>query len=406
DTSNRQRHISSAVAYNVWHYYEVTGDQQFLCDHGAEMLIEIARFWASLAQFNPGRERYEIRGVMGPDEFHTAWPGRDPSTEGGLDNNAYTNVLAAWVFNRARDALEVIPPDHARRLRESLRLTDRELELWFDISRKLFVPFHDGGIISQFEGYEELEEFDWEGAREKYGDIQRLDRILEAEGDDPNRYKASKQADVLMLFYIFSADELAMLFEQLGYPFDAEMIPRNVEYYLARTSHGSTLSWIVHSWVLARGDRRNSWRLFKDALDSDIADIQGGTTPEGVHLGAMAGTVDLIQRAYLGIETRGSVLHFNPDLPDALDCLSARMVYRGQELDLTATQDRLRVESRPLTADPIMIAYRGRFRSLSPGNVREFRLIRPEERDRAETDACRPVEAEPPAGERIREPSS
>jgi trehalose/maltose hydrolase-like predicted phosphorylase len=70
------------------------------------------------------------------------------------------------------------------------------------------VPFHDDGIISQFEGYDELEEFDWDGYREKYGDIHRLDRILEAEGDTPNRYKVSKQADVLMLFYLFSADEL------------------------------------------------------------------------------------------------------------------------------------------------------------------------------------------------------
>jgi hypothetical protein len=111
---------------------------------------------------------------------------------------------------------------------------------------------HADGIISQFEGYDALEEFDWDGYRERYGDIHRLDRILEAEGDTPNRYKVSKQADVLMLFYLFSADELALLFEQLGYPFDHETIPKNVEYYLARTSHGSTLSQVVHSWVLAR----------------------------------------------------------------------------------------------------------------------------------------------------------
>ena len=80
----------------------------------------------------------------------------------------------------------------------------------------------------------------------------------------------------------------------------------NVEYYLARTSHGSTLSWVVHSWVLARLDRRRSWDLFLQALRSDIADIQGGTTHEGIHLGAMAGTVDLIQRCHGGVEARAA----------------------------------------------------------------------------------------------------
>ena len=135
------------------------------------------------------------------------------------------------------------------------------------ISRKMFVPFQDDGIISQFEGYEQLEEFPWEAYRKKYGDIQRLDRILEAEGDNPNRYKASKQADVLMLFYLFSTEELRDIFEHLHYPFDAEMIPKNINYYMARTSHGSTLSRIVHSWVLARGDRKQAWELFAQALE-------------------------------------------------------------------------------------------------------------------------------------------
>ena len=114
------------------------------------------------------------------------------------------------------------------------------------------VVFHGDGIISQFEGYDQLEEFDWDGYREKYKDIQRLDRILEAEGDTPNRYKVSKQADVLMLFYLLSAEELYEIFERLGYPFDYETIPRNIDYYLKRTSHGSTLSRVVHAWVLAR----------------------------------------------------------------------------------------------------------------------------------------------------------
>src|SRR6185437_13521247 len=128
-----------------------------------------------------------------------------------------------------------------------------------------------------------------------------LDLILEAEGDSPNCYKLSKQADVLMLFYLFSADELKALFTRLGYPFDGALIPKTINYYLRRTSHGSTLSGTVHAWVLARSCRRGSWSLFSEALRSDVGDIQGGTTPEGIHLGAMAGTLDLLQRCYTGL---------------------------------------------------------------------------------------------------------
>ena len=75
------------------------------------------------------------------------------------------------------------------------------------VSRKMRVVFHEDGVISQFEGYEELTELNWDVYRDRYGDISRLDRILEDEGDTPNAYKASKQADVLMLFYLLSADD-------------------------------------------------------------------------------------------------------------------------------------------------------------------------------------------------------
>jgi alpha,alpha-trehalase len=300
--------------------------------------------------------------------------------------------MAAWVLSRACDVLELLPKTHCRELCERIGLKAEEIERWQEISRKLRVPFHGDGLISQFDGYDQLIEFNWDAYREKYGDIQRLDRILEAEGGTPNRYKLSKQADVLMLFYLFSADELRLLFEQLGYPFDADMIPRNVAYYLARTSHGSTLSRVAHAWVLARSDRPRSWHLFQSALDSDIADIQGGTTPEGIHVGAMAGTIDLIQRCYLGIEMRANVLHFDPALPADLRRVRARLRYRRQTLDIEANHDTLRISSRPQPAAPITIGYRGRFRDVTPGDTYEFRLLKPEERDRDEnrsTDVAR-----------------
>ena len=102
DNTHRQRHVGSAIAYNVWQYYEVTGDREFLASHGAELLLEIARFWASVATYDEQKERYVIHGVVGPDEFHTKYPRRDGL---GLNDNAYTNVMAAWVLKTALQAV-------------------------------------------------------------------------------------------------------------------------------------------------------------------------------------------------------------------------------------------------------------------------------------------------------------
>ncbi|MDP3082084.1 MAG: glycosyl hydrolase family 65 protein [Rubrivivax sp.] len=396
DNTYRQRHISSAIAYNIWQYCQASDDREFLFGEGAEMLFEIARFWASVARLNPAIERYEIKGVMGPDEFHTAYPGADPAQAGGVDNNAYTNLMAAWVLARACDVFELMPATHCRQLCERIGLAPAEIERWRDVATRLRVPFHGEGIISQFDGYGELQEFDWDGYAKKYGDTQRLDRILEAEGDTPNRYQVSKQADVLMLFYLFSADELALLFEQLGYRFDPATIPKNIDYYLARTSHGSTLSSVAHSWVLARSHRPRSWRLFQRTLDSDIGDSQGGTTREGIHVGAMAGSIDLVQRCYIGIEMRANVLHFDPALPGDLGRVSVRLRYRRQVLDIEVDHQVLSITSAASLSLPITIAYRGHYRELAPGNRFEFRLLKPEDRDRDEN--LNPVA--PPAGRR------
>ena len=236
------------------------------------------------------------------------------------------------------------------------------------------VAFHGEGLISQFEGYDRLEELDWDRYRAKYGDIHRLDRILEAEGRDVNRYKLSKQADVLMLFYLFSAEELGELFARLGYPFAADTIPKNVAYYSARTTHGSTLSRVVNSWVLARSDREGSWRFFQEALESDVADIQGGTTAEGIHLGAMAGTVDLLQRGYTGIVTHRDALWLNPCLPAELSCLRVTVRYRGLTLDLDVRQKAVRVHARASNAAPIALGVLGRVHRLAAGETGEYAL--------------------------------
>ena len=340
DLSRNQRHVNAALFYNVWQYYQATHDVDFLRDHGAEIMIEIARFWASIAQFNPVRERWEIHGVMGPDEFHEKYPG---AAQGGLRNNAYTNVMVAWICGVAGTVLDLLPATRRDALRRRTGLSGEEIRAWEDMSRRMFVPFREDGVMSQFEGYEDLEELDWDAYRERYGDIQRLDRILRAEGDDPDRYKLAKQADTLMLFFLFTDEQLRDIIERLGYEFAPDSRRRTIDYYDPRTSHGSTLSFLVHAGVLAAIDPESSWERFLIALESDIGDIQGGTTKEGIHMGVMSGTLDLVQRAYLGTEIRDDVLRFDPRLTDRLDGLSLVMQFRRVPLGVSLEQGRLTV---------------------------------------------------------------
>ncbi|MGO9972926.1 MAG: glycoside hydrolase family 65 protein [Solirubrobacteraceae bacterium] len=372
DLSRNQRHVNAAIFYNIWHYFQATRDLVFLRDYGAEMMLEIARFWASLAHFNPERERYEIHGVMGPDEFHEKYPDAD---RGGLRNNAYTNVMVAWLCELAGNVLSLLPVSRADALRARLEIAEEELRLWQDMSRRMFVPFHGDGIISQFEGYEELEELDWDGYRTKYGNIQRLDRILHAEGEDPNRYKLAKQADTVMLFFLFSPSALRRMFERLGYAYCADTAARNIAYYDQRTSHGSTLSFVAHAGVLAVLDPESSWDRFLVALESDIGDIQGGTTKEGIHMGVMSGTLDLMQRAYPGAEIRDGALHFEPRLPGPIEELSFGMQYQRTPLLVTLDKDRLTLALHPEGArGPIRVGVGGEIRELRPGDRHTFDL--------------------------------
>jgi trehalose/maltose hydrolase-like predicted phosphorylase len=372
DLSHNQRHVNAAIFYNIWRYFQSTGDLPFLRDQGAEMMLEIARFWASTAHFNPDRGRYEIHGVMGPDEFHEKYPG---VAEPGLRNNAYTNVMVAWLCELAHDVLSLLPDSRAEALRDRCGLDDEELRTWEDMRRRMFVPFHGEGIISQFEGYEELKELDWEGYRAKYGNIQRLDRILRAEGDDPNRYKLAKQADTVMLFYLLSEQELRRLFARLGYDYGPDTAAKNIAYYDRRTSHGSTLSFIAHAGVLATLDPESSWERFLVALNSDVGDIQGGTTKEGIHIGVMAGTLDLVQRSYLGTYVRDGVLRFDPRLPAEIESASFWMQFQRAPIQVTLADRRLTLSAHPEgVSRPVRVGIGDDVRELCPGDQFTFEL--------------------------------
>ncbi|MCY7288429.1 MAG: hypothetical protein LH624_09330 [Cryobacterium sp.] len=371
NNSHHQRHVGLAVAYSVWEYYQSTGDTKFLMDQGAEMLIEVARFFASLAHYDEVDDRYDIEGVMGPDEFHDGYPGA-PGT--GLRNNAYTNVMTAWVLRRAVETVSLLENRYCRPLWNRLRLRPDEVDRWGRMSLRLRVPFHFDGVISQFEGYEDLAEFDWDGYRARYSSIARLDLILNAEGDSTNNYRLAKQADVLMLLYLLSAEELRELLEAMGYELPPEAIVSTVEFYASRSTHGSTLSNVVHSWLEARRDREQSWVFLTRALDSDLGDILGGSTHEGIHLGAMAGSIDMVVRCYTGLEIRADMLWLHPVLPKELAEVTFSINYREQPIRLELTPGNLRLQLRAGGATPIRVRVEGQEATLSPGQTRDFPL--------------------------------
>jgi beta-phosphoglucomutase family hydrolase len=313
DYSSLQRHVSLSIAYNIWHYYNITNDTKFIESAGAEMFLEICRFWESKTKYNNETNRYSIDKVMGPDEFHESYPDSD---EGGLRDNAYTNIMTAWMISKSQQIYDLLDANAKVALVNKISFDESELEKWKDIQSKLNLVINDESIISQYDGYFDLKELNWEYYKERYHDIHRMDRILKSEGKSADDYKVAKQADTLMTYYNLENDEITEILNNLQYELPEDYLKSNLKYYLQRTSHGSTLSRVVHSQLANIIDDKNlSWELYKEALTSDYNDIQGGSTSEGIHAGVMAGTIMIAISSYGGVDLRGKLLRINPKLP-------------------------------------------------------------------------------------------
>nr|NQU92277.1 glycoside hydrolase family 65 protein [Bacteroidota bacterium] len=351
DFSSLQRHVSLAITYNIWEYFKITGDKDFIKAYGAEMFLEICRFWAGKTFRDEKTGRYSIKNVMGPDEFHEAYPN---SNEGGLKDNTYTNLMVAWSMDRAFDLLDAFDEKVQSGIKAEIGLTDFELNGWKDISKHLNIVIeHD--ILAQYDGYLELKELDWDYFREKYGNVYRMDRLLKSERKSADDYKVAKQADTLMTFYNLPEQEVTHILNRLGYKLKPGYLKDNLEYYLQRTSHGSTLSRVVHAQLANMiDDKKLSWELYLDALTSDYNDIQGGTTGEGIHSGVMAGTILVALQTYAGVDIRNGQLTINPNLPDHWRKISFNLTLQGNsfiigigneeiEIDYSGVQDEMPV---------------------------------------------------------------
>lgn len=345
DYSSLQRHISIAIAYNTWSYFQITDDLDFMIDKGAELFLEICRFWASKAEWNETESRYNILKVMGPDEFHEEHPA---SPGGGVKDNAYTNIMVAWLFEKAAEIWELLPETVRNTIAEKISLGKDEIPNWISIAKQLNVLVSTEGIISQFDGYFELAELDWDAYRKKYDNIYRLDRILKAEGKSPDDYKLAKQADTLMCYYNLDEEVISSLLKRMGYKIDDQILKKNYDYYITRTSHGSTLSKVVHAYLAnLLGDHDLGWRLYSEALESDYTDIQGGTTAEGIHAGVMGGTVLMAITSFAGINFKRSCLKINPNLPKKWKQLRFGFTFKKCRylMAITSQEVELKIES-------------------------------------------------------------
>ena len=326
DNSRRQRHVSLAIVYNLWIYLQLTDDESILTDGGLDLLIETTKFWLNKAELGSD-SRYHIAGVMGPDEYHEAYPGQ----EGGICDNAYTNLMLTWQLNWLTE-LSVkgfeIPADL---LEESQKVREN-----------LYLDIDENGVIAQYAKYFELKEVDFAAYEAKYGDIHRIDRLMKAEGISPDEYQVAKQADTLMLMYNLGHEHVIKLVKQLGYELPKNWLKVNRDYYLARTVHGSTTSRPVFAGIDVKlGDFDEALDFLITAIGSDYYDIQGGTTAEGVHIGVMGETLEVIQNEFAGLTLRDGYFSIAPHLPKSWTKLKFSQIFKGCQVEILIEKGQL-----------------------------------------------------------------
>jgi trehalose/maltose hydrolase-like predicted phosphorylase len=291
-----QHHVVADVAFGFWTHWRWTGDDAFMRDCGAEVLIETARFWASrVTETKPGR--YEIHRVIGPDEDHEG-DGR------GVDNNIYTNVMARWNLGTASDIadwLRTTWPGPARALRRKLSLSDGEIARWREIANGIVVRFDPKTkLYPQFDGYFDLPK------------AIRSNQTFATQG----KTRWIKQPDVLMTLG---------LFPELATP---AIWRANFDLYEPATTHRSSLSPAVHAvYALRAGRTAKAYRYLKRGLGIDYGNI--GANNDGIHAASLGGAWQAAVFGFGGVGLDGDTLVIEPDLSAPWRSLDFRIHYRG-----------------------------------------------------------------------------
>ena len=321
-----EQHITSDIIFALWQYYAATDDQDFMDRYGYEMTIETARFWNSRLEWIEENNRYEIRDVIGPDEYKEH-----------VDNNAYTNYmahenmrLAAQVIACIRDEKKDIYGKMQKLMQEegtSLEQLQEELK---DKMKKLYLPQPDEktGIIPQFDGYFDLKEIDLS----VYKNASVVGTVFhDYSGEDVQGMQAGKQADIVELLYQM---------EDITTP---DNKAKNYVYYEARTLHDSSLSKAIHSITACDlGMEKEAYDMFMSAALTDLGQ-EMKSSDAGIHSANMGGVWQDVVMGFGGIRIRDGHLRIAPNCPKQWEKFTYPLYWKGNELHITVCKDGVEV---------------------------------------------------------------
>jgi maltose phosphorylase len=313
-------HRNGAIAFAIYNYIRYTGDQSYLAAYGLEVLIGIARFWKQRVNWSAEKNSYVILGVTGPNEY-----------ENNINNNWYTNKLAAWCMSYAKEAAEYVKGTDAEEYLRIVGLTnfqeDQEFADWTSIAEQMYYPFDTKhNVYLQQDGYMDKEQI-------LVADLKPEDRPLNQKWswDRILRSCFIKQADVLQGMYFFE-DE-----------FDLETIKRNFKFYESRTVHESSLSPCVHSILAARlSDEEKAYEFYLRTARLDLDDYNNDTE-DGLHITSMAGTWMSIVEGFAGMKVRDNQLQFNPFVPSQWKSFSFNIGFRGTQLKIKISSTQISI---------------------------------------------------------------
>jgi alpha,alpha-trehalose phosphorylase len=317
-------HINSAIADAVRRYVNATCDEAFYSGPGMELLVETARLWRSLGHHD-AEGRFRIDGVTGPDEYTAI-----------VDNNTYTNLMAARNFRAAAAAVRAFPKQAS-----DLGADEQEIELWRDAAQHVVVPFDEElGVTQQSAGFTRYRHWAFrETPPEAYPLLLHFPYYLLYSS------QVIKQADLVLALYI------------CGDAFTSEQKLRDFEYYEAVTVRDSSLSASTQAIVAAEvGHLDLAYKYFRETAFVDLHDL-AGNTDDGVHLASMGGTWLVAVAGFGGMRDFGETLSFSPQLPPSLTRIRFRMMYLGRRLRITI--DRGEATYEVLEGEPLEILHHG-----------------------------------------------
>ena len=341
-----QIHISPDIAFAVKKYHDVTGDDAFMREYGAEMIFEIARFLSSHAVYKPLKKQYEFMRVQGPDEYHE-----------NVDNNAFTNYQAHFTLKAALDLLANLDQDVISRISDKISLKAEEQELWQDMIDSLYIPQPDeDGIIEQFDGYHDLETII--PAKKVTERLIREDEYYGYPNGVTVFTQCIKQADLIQLFVLHP------------HLFDRSIVEQNYDFYEPRTLHFSSLSPSSYAIVAAQIDKvEEAYKNFRKSVMIDLLNtneaVSGGTFIGGIHTAANGASWQMVVNGFGGVSTNNGKLHLSPGLPKAWCGYAFTVQIQGQTLHVNVTKEQVSLTKASDSPSELTVNIYGRDKSLS-----------------------------------------